>query len=128
MTAPFVASGPISSSACSAACFAAQIRFTWPGPMPTDCLSFARAMPLDFTYLTTFQANMRSSISFSVGFRSVTTWTSSPISLLSIPWTIRPPFTFFMSSACARWGTVMSGIRSTRTFFFSQRMSSASFS
>ena len=97
-TAPFVTPDPINSSACSIDCFVAQILFTWPGPIPIDCLSFPKAMPLDFTYLTIFHVNSKSSNSFSVGFLSVTTSYPSN-NLESIVCTIIPPFIFFISYA-----------------------------
>jgi hypothetical protein len=55
------------------------------GPIPKDWPSFPITIPLDFVCFTIFQANIKSSISFSVGFLSVTTCQgSSSLNSLSL--------------------------------------------
>ena len=80
-------------SKCTALCFsparssaacAAQMRETWPGPRPREDLSLATEIPLDLICFTSFHAKMQSSISFSVGWRFVTTFKSPSNSFVSI--------------------------------------------
>ena len=123
MTEPLTSSS--SSAALSAAILVLYTRLIWPAPTPIVMLSLQKIIALDFTYLTTVQANSMSSTCSGVGALSVTTFRSSAvIRPMSLPCTSNPPETFLKSNPPD--DSAQSPVRKTRTFFFSLSISAAS--
>ena len=88
------------------------MRLICPAPTPSVMPYRQNTIALDFTYLATRKAKMRSFISSSVGLRLVTT-RNSDRSKSSAVCTSRPPPTRFISNL---FSSRASGICSTRTF------------
>ncbi|MNT12301.1 hypothetical protein D3C72_1472240 [compost metagenome] len=93
---------------------AESTRLIWPAPTPSVMPPPQNTMALDLTNLATRQANIRSSISFGVGWRRVTTRSSDGCTFLASGLcTSRPPPTRLKSYWLMPWPN---GISSRRTF------------
>ena len=114
--ASLAATEPVNDSpacwALIAAILVESMRLICPAPTPSVMPYRQNTIALDFTYLATRKAKMRSFISSSVGLRLVTTRNSDK-SKSSAVCTSRPPPTRFISNL---FSSRASGICSTRTF------------